>query len=188
MDREKLRNLVFERHGQRLDVNDPVFALVALNETVLEEATKTAVDQLHAVISTLVRESENSNKALVRALDDARIQIAIATEGQKKRLEQRTEEMLTVITQHVGDTVNSVVHTAMTKPVADAVGQVDLAARGFNAAQIDLETAKRKLLEAASAVEWKTWKKLSAIAAAAAFGSLVTGILMLTGLRLMLPH
>jgi hypothetical protein len=38
MDQQKLRTLVFEKTGVKIDVDDPVFALVALNEAVLEEA------------------------------------------------------------------------------------------------------------------------------------------------------
>jgi hypothetical protein len=38
MDQHKLRTLVFEKTGVKIDVDDPVFALVALNEAVLEEA------------------------------------------------------------------------------------------------------------------------------------------------------
>ncbi|HEY1044145.1 MAG TPA: hypothetical protein VGE60_09800 [Telluria sp.] len=48
MDQQKLRTLVFERTGVRIDVDDPVFALVALNEAVLEEAVErhvAAIDQ-----------------------------------------------------------------------------------------------------------------------------------------------
>ena len=37
MDQLKLRTLVFEKTGVRIDVDDPVFALVALNEAVLAE-------------------------------------------------------------------------------------------------------------------------------------------------------
>lgn len=38
MDQQKLRSLVFDKTGVKIDVDDPVFALVALNEAVLEEA------------------------------------------------------------------------------------------------------------------------------------------------------
>ncbi|MCG2586405.1 hypothetical protein [Massilia sp. TS11] len=38
MDPHKLRSLVFEKTGARIDVDDPVFALVAMNEAILEEA------------------------------------------------------------------------------------------------------------------------------------------------------
>src|SRR6476620_173821 len=40
MDQHKLRTLVFEKTGVRIDVDDPVFALVALNEAVLAEAVE----------------------------------------------------------------------------------------------------------------------------------------------------
>ena len=40
MDQQKLRTLVFEKTGVKIDVDDPVFALVALNEAVLEEAVE----------------------------------------------------------------------------------------------------------------------------------------------------
>lgn len=47
MDQQKLRNLVFEKTGVRIDVDDPVFALVALNEAVLEEAVQRHIALLH---------------------------------------------------------------------------------------------------------------------------------------------
>lgn len=47
MDQVKLRNLVFEKTGVRIDVDDPVFALVALNEAVLEEAVERHIALLH---------------------------------------------------------------------------------------------------------------------------------------------
>jgi hypothetical protein len=40
MDQQKLRSLVFEKTGVKIDVDDPVFALVALNEAVLAEAVE----------------------------------------------------------------------------------------------------------------------------------------------------
>lgn len=48
MDQHKLRNLVFEKTGVRIDVDDPVFALVALNEAVLAEAVDRHVDRIEA--------------------------------------------------------------------------------------------------------------------------------------------
>lgn len=47
MDQHKLRNLVFDKTGVRIDVDDPVFALVALNEAVLEEAVQRHITLLH---------------------------------------------------------------------------------------------------------------------------------------------
>lgn len=46
MDQQKLRTLVFEKTGVKIDVDDPVFALVALNEAVLEEAVERHVARI----------------------------------------------------------------------------------------------------------------------------------------------
>jgi hypothetical protein len=48
MDQPKLRTLVFEKTGVRIDVDDPVFALVALNEAVLEEAVERHIARIDA--------------------------------------------------------------------------------------------------------------------------------------------
>lgn len=38
MDQQKLRSLVFEKTGIKIDANDPAFALVVMNEAILDEA------------------------------------------------------------------------------------------------------------------------------------------------------
>ena len=53
MDQQKLRNLVFEKTGVRIGVDDPVFALVALNEAVLEEAVERHIALLHEASSQI---------------------------------------------------------------------------------------------------------------------------------------
>ena len=53
MDQQKLRLLVFEKTGVRIDVDDPVFALVALNEAVLAEAVERHVALLDAASGAL---------------------------------------------------------------------------------------------------------------------------------------
>lgn len=52
MDQQKLRNLVFEKTGVKVDSNDPIFALVALNEAVLAET----VERHLALIDAATRE------------------------------------------------------------------------------------------------------------------------------------
>jgi hypothetical protein len=47
MDQQKLRSLVFDKTGVKIDVDDPVFALVALNEAVLAETVERHVALLH---------------------------------------------------------------------------------------------------------------------------------------------
>ena len=53
MDHQKLRNLVFDKTGIRIDIDDPVFALVALNEAVLGEAVERHVALLDAATKKL---------------------------------------------------------------------------------------------------------------------------------------
>ena len=53
MDQVKLRNLVFEKTGVKIDVDDPVFALVALNEAVLAEAVERHVALLDGATAVL---------------------------------------------------------------------------------------------------------------------------------------
>jgi len=48
MDQHKLRSLVFEKTGVKVDIDDPIFALVALNEAVLAEAVERHVALIDA--------------------------------------------------------------------------------------------------------------------------------------------
>jgi hypothetical protein len=61
MDQQKLRTLVFEKTGVRIDVDDPVFALVALNEAVLAEAVERHV----ALLDDATRELAVQAQALL---------------------------------------------------------------------------------------------------------------------------
>lgn len=53
MDQQKLRVQVFEKTGIRIDVDDPVFALVALNEAVLAEAVERHIARIDAASAAL---------------------------------------------------------------------------------------------------------------------------------------
>jgi Tfp pilus assembly protein PilN len=55
MDQQKLRTLVFEKTGVKVDVDDPIFALVALNEAVLEEAVERHVARIDAASAALAQ-------------------------------------------------------------------------------------------------------------------------------------
>src|SRR5437868_4290109 len=57
MDQQKLRTLVFEKTGVKIDVDDPVFALVALNEAVLEEAVERHVALLNEASGALAAQA-----------------------------------------------------------------------------------------------------------------------------------
>ena len=58
MDQQKLRALVFEKTGVKIDVDDPIFALVALNEAVLAEAVERHVALLDDATADLADQAE----------------------------------------------------------------------------------------------------------------------------------
>jgi hypothetical protein len=55
MDQQKLRSLVFEKTGVKIDIDDPIFALVALNEAVLEEAVERHIAAIDAASKELTQ-------------------------------------------------------------------------------------------------------------------------------------
>ncbi len=57
MDQQKLRSLVFDKTGVRIDIDDPIFALVALNEAVLAEAVERHVALLDDATRALAEQS-----------------------------------------------------------------------------------------------------------------------------------
>ncbi|MDC8759646.1 hypothetical protein [Janthinobacterium fluminis] len=63
MDRQKLRNQVFEQTGIKVDCDDPIFALVALNEAVLAAAVERQVGLLHAAAQDLAAQARGAAAA-----------------------------------------------------------------------------------------------------------------------------
>ncbi len=59
MDRQKLRSQVFEQTGIKVDCDDPIFALVALNEAVLADT----VDRQVALLSAAAQELAQQTRA-----------------------------------------------------------------------------------------------------------------------------
>lgn len=53
MDQHKLRSLVFEKTGVKVDIDDPIFALVALNEAVLAESVERHIARIDAASQEL---------------------------------------------------------------------------------------------------------------------------------------
>ena len=58
MDQQKLRMLVFEKTGVKIDIDDPIFALVALNEAVLAEAVERHVALLDDATADLADQAQ----------------------------------------------------------------------------------------------------------------------------------
>jgi hypothetical protein len=63
MDQQKLRTLVFEKTGVKIDVDDPIFALVALNEAVLAEAVERHVALLDDATADLADQAQALQEA-----------------------------------------------------------------------------------------------------------------------------
>jgi len=57
MDQQKLRTLVFEKTGVKVDSNDPIFALVALNEAVLADTVERHVALIGAATRDLLAQA-----------------------------------------------------------------------------------------------------------------------------------
>ncbi|CDG81206.1 hypothetical protein [Janthinobacterium agaricidamnosum] len=57
MDQQKLRSLVFEKTGVKIDSDDPIFALVALNEAVLAETVERQIALLDAATRELAAQA-----------------------------------------------------------------------------------------------------------------------------------
>lgn len=57
MDQQKLRSLVFDKTGIKVDSDDPIFALVALNDAVLAETVERHVAQLEAAARELAAQA-----------------------------------------------------------------------------------------------------------------------------------
>jgi len=57
MDRQALRLSVFEKTGIKVDTDDPIFALVALNDAVLAETVERHVARLDAAATSLAEQA-----------------------------------------------------------------------------------------------------------------------------------
>lgn len=57
MDQHKLRSLVFEKTGVKVDIDDPIFALVALNEAVLAESVERHIERIDAASRELAEQA-----------------------------------------------------------------------------------------------------------------------------------
>lgn len=81
MDQQKLRSLVFEKTGIKIDTSDPVFAVVAMNEALLEEAvqrhllvleqsSQAILQQLHALRALHSPQAAGESAPVIGVQDD----------------------------------------------------------------------------------------------------------------------
>ena len=77
MDQNKLRTVVFEKTGIKIDTTDPVFALVALNEAVLSEYLEHHMSLMNSVADRIgtqtnqLLEASERYKKLLQHIGDA---------------------------------------------------------------------------------------------------------------------
>lgn len=57
VDQHKLRSHVFDKTGIKVDIDDPIFALVALNEAVLAETVERQLAVLNAAADALAAQA-----------------------------------------------------------------------------------------------------------------------------------
>lgn len=57
VDQHKLRSQVFDKTGIRIDTDDPIFALVALNEAVLAETVERQLAMLNTATEALAAQA-----------------------------------------------------------------------------------------------------------------------------------
>ena len=91
MDQQKLRTLVFEKTGVRIDIDDPIFALVALNEAVLAEAVERHVALLDDATAELAEQvhalgPRHGERPAARLLAPGAAQAAPGPSQQEKRI------------------------------------------------------------------------------------------------------
>jgi len=79
MDRAKLRMQVFEKTGIKVDVDDPVFALVALNEAVLEETVVRHLERIDAASADLAQHARSAGGVAPAAVAASPLARPIAT-------------------------------------------------------------------------------------------------------------
>ena len=109
MDQHKLRSLVFEKTGVRVDIDDPIFALVALNEAVLAETVERHV----ALIESASRELASHARA-AGGLAPLMATSAAAAGAMASRLSGAEDETAAVF----GEAPGAAAHAATPAPAA----------------------------------------------------------------------
>ncbi|WP_317201410.1 hypothetical protein [Janthinobacterium sp.] len=81
MDRQKLRGLVFEKTGIKVDSDNPIFALVALNEAVLADTVERQVALLAAAAQELAQQARAAGGIVTAGCAPAPAASSAATAG-----------------------------------------------------------------------------------------------------------
>lgn len=135
MDIQKLRTRIFEKTGVRVDDSDPIFTLVALNESVLEELIQTVnntlgknnaeLDERIGSIVVLNRQLVAAAENLVERANQAHMASALKAAAEAKK------EIMTAAQQAVSAEVekSATIISAAANKLAEAGNRVNIRQR-----------------------------------------------------------
>lgn len=158
MDIQKLRTRIFEKTGVRVDDSDPIFTLVALNESVLEELIQTVNNTL------------GKNNAEL----DERIGSIVVLNRQ-----------LVAAAENLVERANQAHMASALKAAAEAKKEIMTAAQQAVSAEVEksatiISTAANKLAEAGNRVNIRQRHRWLVASAQAAISGIVAGIVVIT--------
>lgn len=152
MDQHKLRTLVFEKTGVRIDIDDPVFALVALNEAVLEDAVERHIAAIDSATRELVRRARDAGGlAPERSVEhdasnelDLAASAATITRPEAAPVPAHAHEPATSISRHEWRLLAAAAGVAVLSALLVLAGQAAFTKPGLSAAQTrSLQEAER---------------------------------------------
>lgn len=182
MDKAKMIAAIVERHGVRLDKDDPALILVDLNVMALEEAAQKiaehfdkageqvseAASKMNLQTAQLVAAGDRFEKLLVMLSEESKRSIARAAEAAKKdQLQDLQQVMAAAAARAVGAAVNDRIEAAI-ESIRKATGT--------------LESKSKTVTSAGKAITGAAWLYVSLSLIAAIVGSSLTiGALWYTG-------
>lgn len=151
MDKEQLRVRLFEKTGMRVDVDDPIFTVVALNEVVLEEmvarieattinvdsSVKPVIDELLTVLGAL---AEAGKKEKARLVDEIR---DVGTR-EKFDLKNTAVDLLKVVGEKIDKSTTRAISETSLEPVRNALGNLNEATGNVHSATEEMKIAVGK--------------------------------------------
>jgi hypothetical protein len=156
MDTDKLRVLVFEKTGIKIDKTDPIFALVALNDAVI-----TASVEKHAASMLMLSDELDRKVSVLSEISDKvgaqLVQLAqVASDNATRATELAIEAGQTNVRRITADAASDAMRTVSAAPVEAAVADIGKAGKRFS----DLtEESITQLRRAARQVTWKWWQR-----------------------------
>lgn len=158
MDRDKLRLHLFEKTGLRIDVDDPVFTIVALNELVLEEmvarieATRATETEAEKRIKLMMEDLTLSIGVLRQAKDAyierARVAVGEAAAEKEAAMQRTADNILAGIGGAVKSGISGVIIPAVNLPVGEAVQAIGKATAAVKESTTALNQASGSIANA----------------------------------------